>query len=153
MLATTVNTEPTSDDRSDGRVARPGWRTWAARAAFAGATAVNLAVVFAPQPDVPGQGVPGLDKVVHVAVFAAVACTGLHAGARARWLVPVLLAHAVTSEVIQARLLPGRSGDPWDGVADAAGVALGYALFRWTARHRWAPRHPRPARHGRARRR
>lgn len=136
-----MNAVPPPADRPEPRASgRTDWRTGVWWVAFAGAVAVNLAVVFAPQPDVPGQGVPGLDKVVHVGVFAAVAVTGLRAGVPGRWLVPVLLTHAVTSEVIQARLLPDRSGDPWDALADAVGVALGWALHRAMARRRPAHR-------------
>ncbi len=118
-----------------------------ARRAFArwspliGALALNLAVLYTPDPDAPGDGVPGLDKVVHVTVFAALTWAGLHAGIAARWLVPAVLAHAVISELVQATALPARSGDPWDVVADAAGIALGALL------HVLLDRSRRPARH------
>ena len=130
MLAHTVTPNPPAPPARG-----PSVRRWAA---FAVAIAVNLVVLFAPSPDVPGDGVPGLDKVVHVAVFAAVTLTGLRAGLRAPWFVPVVLAHAVLSEVVQAVVLPQRSGDPWDVLADVVGVALGYAAFRYAASRRAA---------------
>ena len=39
-------------------------------------------------------------------------------------------AHAVVSEVVQALLLPTRSGDFADAVVDLVGVALGVVLWR-----------------------
>jgi hypothetical protein len=40
-------------------------------------------------------------------------------------LVPLLVVQAVVSEVVQARLMAGRSGDPADVVADLVGTGLG----------------------------
>ncbi len=75
------------------------------------------------------------DKVVHVLLFAVPTLSGLLAGVPARLLVAVLLVHAGVSEVVQGALLPRRSGDPVDALADAAGVALGWGVARlWTAR-------------------
>lgn len=89
---------------------------------------VSLVVLFAPSGG--GSGPPGSDKVVHLLLFAALAAT-------ARWcfgaLLPVLVAvaaYAPVSELVQALLLPGRSGDPLDVVADLVGVALGWTLGR-----------------------
>src|SRR5699024_1629314 len=78
---------------------------------------VHLAVLYAPQ--VPGGGpaaVPGADKVAHLGVFALVVLLALRAGLPARWVVPLALAHAVLSELVQHAVLPGRSGDVWDTV-------------------------------------
>jgi hypothetical protein len=91
------------------------------------AVVVQLAVLYAPRAPSAGS-VPGLDKVVHAAVFAAVAWAALRCGA-ARWVVGlVLVAHAVLSEVLQHVLLPARSGDPRDVVADVVGVVLGLLI-------------------------
>ena len=98
-------------------------------AAFVVAIAGNLAMLYWPRPVDPG-GVPHLDKVAHLAAFAAVAWTGLRAGVPAGWLLPVLAVHAVTSELAQAWLLPDRSGDPRDVVADLLGVLAGTVLWR-----------------------
>ena len=114
-------------------------RRWAP---FAAAVAVSAVVLFAPNPDVPGGGVPGLDKVVHAVVFAAVTFTGRRAGLGARWFVPVVLGYALASEAVQAWLLSNRSGDPWDLLADAGGVALGAWLHRRTAGATFRPRSP-----------
>jgi hypothetical protein len=102
-------------------------RAWAL---FAGALLVNLAVLFWPS-GVGGGGPEHVDKVVHAASFAALGWTGVRAGLPVATLVAALAAHAVTSEVVQATLLPDRSGDPWDVAADVAGVALGLGAASW----------------------
>lgn len=132
MLAHTMGPSPLDD------AARlPRRRTLALRrVAFAGAVLLNLVVLLAPDPDAPGSGVPGLDKVVHAAVFALLTGTGLAAGLAARWFVPAVLAWAALSEVLQATLLPARSGDWRDLVADAVGVAIGVAAVRAVAANR-----------------
>ena len=101
----------------------------ARRAALALAVAVNLVLLYWPRS--PGAaGVPGVDKLVHLATFAALTWTGLRAGLGARWWLPVLGLHAVTSEVVQAMVLPRRSGDLLDVVADLVGVLVGVLLAR-----------------------
>jgi hypothetical protein len=107
--------------------ARRGTRAW--QVALAVAVAVNLVILFWPRPASPG-GLPGLDKMVHLATFGSVALTGLRAGLPARWLLPVLAAHAVASEVVQELLLSRRSGDLRDVVADLVGVLAGTLLAR-----------------------
>lgn len=104
-------------------------------AAFAAALAVNATVVFLPSTG----GVPlfpGADKVIHVAIFAAVGATGVRTGLRAGPLAAGLVTYAGATEVIQAVALAGRTGDVRDWLADAAGVALGIAVGRWTLRLR-----------------
>lgn len=100
---------------------RPGRLT---RVTFAAAVAVNVAALYWPR-GVSGGDVPGADKVVHLLLFAAVAATGVRAGVPVRWLAGLLAAHAVCSELAQHWLLPLRSGDPWDAVADLVGAAVG----------------------------
>ncbi|WP_127131731.1 VanZ family protein [Georgenia sp. SYP-B2076] len=116
----------------------PGPRAAAGRRgpllALAVALVVQLVVLYLPEVPSAGTGVPGVDKVVHAAVFGAVTVAGLRAGLRARLVVGFGLAHAVVSELVQHLLLAGRSGDPLDVVADVAGVALGWVLARRLAR-------------------
>ncbi|MEE6273382.1 VanZ family protein [Georgenia wangjunii] len=113
------------------------------RALLVLAIGAHLLALYAPRvPSTGAEGVPGSDKLVHAAVFALVALTGMLAGVPARVLVPLLLAHAVVSELVQHALLPNRSGDVWDAVADVVGVALGWALGRALS----ARRDPRAAR-------
>jgi hypothetical protein len=98
-----------------------------APAAFAAAVALNLAIVYAPSAP-GGPALPHVDKLVHLIVFALVAWSGRLAGLDMRWLLPLLAAHAVASELVQHYLLPDRSGDPWDVLADCLGVAIGAVL-------------------------
>jgi hypothetical protein len=97
---------------------------------FGAALAVNLVLLFWPR-GVGGGGPDHLDKAVHAASFATVTATGLLAGLPARLLVPLLAAHAATSEVLQQVALPDRSGDAWDAVADLVGVWLGLTAASW----------------------
>lgn len=95
--------------------------------------AVQLVVLYAPRAPSAGS-VPGVDKVVHAAVFGAVAWAALRCGFTVRTVAVVLVAHAVLSEVLQAGLLPARSGDALDVVADVAGVVVALAIARATGR-------------------
>lgn len=84
-----------------------------------------------------GVSIPGLDKVAHLAMF-----TGLgYLTARAHrdlapgwppmyWIAVAALIGAL-DEFNQLRVA-GRTADPLDFAADAAGVLLGFALFRWS---------------------
>ena len=86
--------------------------------------AVQLVVLYAPEGAGPGL-FPQADKVVHLLVFLVPAALAVVAGFRRRVVVAVFAAQAVVSEVVQALLLPHRSGDVLDVVADLTGVALG----------------------------
>ena len=109
-------------------------RRW--RVALVVLVVVHLAVLYAP--DTGGAPTfPGIDKVVHVATFASVAFAGLRAGLAARWWVPLVAAHAVVSELVQHWVLPHRSGDPADVLADLAGVGLGVLAAWWLGRASW----------------
>lgn len=94
---------------------------------FALALVAQLAALYWPNPPRVG-GVPGDDKLVHAVIFLAPALLGVLAGIRPVVLAPLLIAHAVASEVVQHVALPGRGGDPWDAVADIVGVAIGLAI-------------------------
>ena len=84
----------------------------------------HLAALYWPRVDLQGP-VTWSDKVVHVLLFLAPTVAGLLAGVRPAYLVPLLALHAPVSELLQHYLLPNRSGDAWDAVADLAGVVLG----------------------------
>lgn len=114
--------------RSGTRGPRSVRRT-VARIAFVVAVGMQLWGLYASETT-PGPGIPGLDKVAHVGMFALVMATGVVAGVPPRVLAVVLLAHAVVSEVVQGALLPTRSGDVWDAVADVAGIGLGWLVAR-----------------------
>jgi VanZ family protein len=106
----------------DVRTSRTAW-WW--RAAFVVACLIHLYGVYSPHQASSGGEVPHLDKVAHLLLFGSVAYLGLRSGVPARWLLPVVAANAVVSEVIQYYWLPFRSGDPLDSLADLAGLTLG----------------------------
>jgi VanZ family protein len=93
---------------------------------------VQLAVLYDPSPpSVDGLAtVTGLDKVVHLGVFALVMAAGRVARLPRPWLLLLAVVQAPVSEIVQATLLPGRQGDPWDVVADLTGCLLGWWLTR-----------------------
>ena len=90
---------------------------------------VQLVVLYAPRaPATPST--PGVDKLVHVAIFGAVAWAAARCGLAPRVVAVVLVTHAALSEVLQHALLAHRSGDAFDALADTVGVVLGLALGR-----------------------
>ena len=95
-----------------------------ARGAFTLVVLVSLAVLFSPGSDVP-TAPPGVDKVVHFSLFAALAVTGRWAGVRPSVLAALLVLYAAVSEVLQAVLPIQRDGTPGDWVADVLGALVG----------------------------
>ncbi len=96
---------------------------------------VSLAVLFAPGSDVPSAP-PGVDKLVHLLLFLALALAGRWAGIRARPLPLLLVAYAGLSEVVQAVSDLQRSGSVLDWLADVAGAGLGLLAWRRLERRR-----------------
>lgn len=101
------------------------------RGAFAVALLVSLAVLFAPASDVPSAP-PGVDKLVHGAVFLALAATGRWAGLGRAVLAGALVVYAVTSEIGQG--LIGRDTAWGDVVADVVGALLGLLVWQLLVR-------------------
>lgn len=103
------------------------WRAW-----LGALVAASLWAFLSPAvPPLSGAGgPPGLDKAGHAGLFAAltVAALGSVSGRRAR-LALALLAYGALVELVQS-FLPLRSADGWDLVADAVGIALGFAAWR-----------------------
>lgn len=99
------------------------------RIAFGLAVVVQCWALYVPRPPSVESGLP-LDKVVHFGLFALVTWLGLQAGWR--WVVPLMIAQAAASELIQLLFLPNRGGDWWDLTADLLGIALGWAVARVT---------------------
>ena len=110
-----------------------------ARGAFAVAVLVSLAVLFAPPSDVPA-GPPGVDKVVHFALFATLAVTRRWAGIGRGVLAGLLVLYAAGSELLQGTDLVDRDASIGDMVADSAGVVVGLLLWRVLAARRARPR-------------
>jgi len=82
---------------------------------------------------IPGAGTPGLDKAVHLLVFALTVFAAARLLApRLRfpigWVVIVAFVHAVLVELVQLAM-PGRSGDAADVLFDVVGIALGVAIW------------------------
>jgi hypothetical protein len=103
------------------------------RAVFGTALLVHLVVLYAPRaPATPGP--VWIDKVVHLIIFAAVGVSAVWAGLPRGPVLGLLLVHAGVSEVVQGTLLPDRSGDVYDALADAVGV-----LLAWILLHRVVP--------------
>ena len=76
---------------------------------------------------------PAADKVVHVVLFALLAATTRWRFGRAWWLLAVVAAYAVVSEIVQGVALDERSGDVVDVVADLLGAGLGWLALRRAA--------------------
>jgi hypothetical protein len=110
-----------------------------ARGAFAVSVLVSLAVLFAPPSDVPSSP-PGVDKVVHVTLFAVLALTGRWAGVGRGMLAGLLLLYAAVSELLQGTELVNRDASIGDLVADSAGVVVGLLLWRLLASRGVRPR-------------
>jgi hypothetical protein len=100
------------------------------RTLFGAAVLVSLVVLFAPAGDVPSSP-PGVDKIVHAALFLTLAATGRWAGVRPAVLLPGLVAYAAGSEVLQGLSGIGRTASVLDWAADVVGVLAGLLL--------WAP--------------
>jgi VanZ family protein len=116
-------------------VIAPRWRpplAWAA---------IILVLTSVPIPATPVDGIGGIDKVVHLAMYAVLGALAARSawlpahGRRATLLVLVgVLVFAALDEWHQS-FVPGRSADPLDWVADAIGAIAGTA-FALRALHR-----------------
>jgi hypothetical protein len=124
---------PTSAPRTAAcAVVRKPNRLW--RVAFGLALVMQLTAVYSPS--VPaGPQINGLDKVIHVFIFATPVLVGLMAGLSVPWVLIIFVVHAPVSELIQHFALVHRSGDVFDVLADLCGVALGgLAYLVWSRR-------------------
>ena len=114
---------------------------WARPAAWLG-TAVLITLLVIPVPPTPPQTTGlQLDKVIHVYLFGGYVLGWWWAlrrqpGVLLRGLA-IGLGTALGTEIVQG-LLPWRSAEPWDLVADATGVLLALALTRLPTPARWA---------------
>lgn len=100
------------------------------------ALAIQVIGLYAPASGEPLiTSPPHTDKVFHAASFAAVTACAVLARFPMRFVVPLMLVHAVASELIQWRLIESRSGDIADLIADGLGVAAGVLAARLWQRH------------------
>nr|WP_269327430.1 VanZ family protein [Kineosporia mesophila] len=70
-----------------------------------------------------------VDKVVHATIFGGLLWAAARANLRLRPVALALAGHAVASELLQHFVLPNRSGDPADVVADLVGVVIVTAIL------------------------
>ena len=106
-----------------------------ARGAFAVTVLVSFAVLFAPPADVPASP-PGVDKLIHFALFAVLAATGRWAGIARRAFARGLVLYAGGGELLQGADLVNRDASVGDRLADSAGVVAGLLLWRLIASRR-----------------
>ena len=108
-------------------------QTWPRRlvlGAAAAATTLAAVILLMPARLVPPTQMPHQDKIEHFALFAVLTLLWRAAGERARTVLLCAVALAVASEVAQAAMQLGRSGDPLDALADISGALLGLWLWR-----------------------
>jgi VanZ family protein len=110
-------------------------KVWSWRIGFVAACLLHLYGVYSPSQAGPDVGLPLADKIGHLFLFGSVAFLGLKAAVPARRLLVALVGNALLSELVQHFVLPQRSGDPFDSVADLLGVAVG----AWLATRSKAP--------------
>lgn len=99
----------------------------------------HLLALYWPRVEI--EGLPqDSDKLAHALLFGLPAVAAALVLRRPAWLLAPLAVHAPVSEWLQASVLPHRSGDVRDALADLAGVlvgaVVGQALRRRRARAR-----------------
>lgn len=98
-----------------------------------GALALQVWLLYSTRPPNPASFAHA-DKLVHLGMFGGVAGLFLLARAPRAGVLGLSLVHAVVSELIQWRYVPGRSGSPLDVVADTVGILLAALLAPRLAR-------------------
>lgn len=88
--------------------------------------------LYAPSPGGPAI-FPHADKVVHAVIFGLPVVLAHRAGLAWPGVAVLLAVHAPLSEMIQLALLPDRSGDGADVLADLVGICLAVALISLTS--------------------
>ena len=90
-----------------------------------------LCVTSVPGTSIPrGPTLPGLDKVIHGAMYFGLGRAAARATVAAPWGVLAAVGAFAALDEGHQQWIPGRSGDPADWVADLAGATLGIAGFR-----------------------
>jgi len=95
--------------------------------------AVQTWLLYSPTPPMPPSDFSGSDLVAHVVLFGAPTALLYWLWPR-WWSVALMVAYAPGSELLQ-RLVPNRSSDVADAIADLLGVAIG-VLAAWLVRRR-----------------
>ncbi|MBK8249200.1 MAG: VanZ family protein [Gemmatimonadetes bacterium] len=90
-----------------------------------------VCVTSVPGSSVPrGPTFPGIDKVIHGAMYFGLGRAAARASNGVRWGVLVAVGTFAALDEAHQRWIPGRSGDVADWAADMAGATLGIAAFR-----------------------
>lgn len=106
---------------------------------------LSVYVLFWPSPAGSSVQFPGADKLVHAGLFLLLAASARLRFGSASGVLTAVLVYAALSELVQAVLLPGRSGDVLDLLADSAGALVGWQLARrWRVRTAGRLPGPRP---------
>lgn len=83
-----------------------------------------MIILFTPASGVP-SGFEHSDKIIHFALFAAIAYSSRVAAIGAKQTLALAVGFAILSEILQAVLPLGRSGSALDALFDVLGVAAG----------------------------
>jgi VanZ family protein len=104
------------------------------RAVAVGMTAATVVAFFWPSDQLPRWTVLSWDKLIHVGVFFVVTVAWLRTGISVRAVWALMVSLVLVSEVGQSVLPIGRYGDPFDALADLAGIAAAMGSRRWLLR-------------------
>jgi len=104
-----------------------------------GAYSILVTILFLmPGSDIPGVEIPFIDKWVHIGLFLALSLLwtllldrkDLAYTKAMVLLFLLLLFYGMVIELIQHTLLPTRTADPWDVLANTIGILLGIWMGR-----------------------
>lgn len=75
---------------------------------------------------------PGIDKMVHLSIFAFLAFCFLAAYPKIRFIyfIQIMMIYGMVTEILQDEMNWGRSLEGLDLVADITGVLIGYLIFK-----------------------
>lgn len=94
---------------------------------FSGLAITFLMGVILPMPGGPGGSASNNDKLLHVAVFFALALIGVVGRYERLWLIAVLMVHGAAIEILQG-FNRSRSADIYDFLADILGIMLAVGM-------------------------
>lgn len=121
-------------DSARARQSSAWWGWWLLAGLAIGVHLIALYLPGTPDGAIELPWLPGSDKIVHALLFAIPVYLVGWLFDRIWAVAAMFAAHAVISELIQARFVAYRDGDPWDAVADVAGIAIAVALLLWRRR-------------------
>lgn len=110
---------------------------WLGHLSWSRAAAIAWSIAIFAGLSIPSNSVPDIgngDKNIHAIIFAGFAFLWRWAGLSERRTLAWGVAYAVLSEVYQAVMPIGRSGDWQDALADVIGLLIGLVLARLFAR-------------------